>query len=90
MDMVNDFWNILFHLWYKEIIVIGYNLVSFHHNFMENISVLKKWNVLFNNEHLILIWLFLVIDNEFDTKITLRILNPEIIKYINKNPQFCL
>ena len=58
-----------FILWSEEIIVIGYNLVSFLHNFIENISVLKKYNVLFNNEHLILIWFFLLIDNEFDLKI---------------------
>ena len=31
-------------------LVTGYNLVSFLHNFMENISVLTKRNVLFNNE----------------------------------------
>ena len=71
----------------EEIIVIGYNLVSFLHNFMENISFLTKCNVLFNNENLILIWFFLFIDNEFDLKITLRILNQKIIKYINENPQ---
>ena len=64
-------------LWSEEIIVIGYNLVSFLHNFMKNISVLTKCNVLFNNEHLILICFFLLIDNEFDFKITLRISNPE-------------
>ena len=61
----------------EEIIVIGYNLVIFLHNFMENISVLTKCNVLFNKEHLILTWFFLLIDNEFDLKITLRILNIE-------------
>ena len=44
---------------------------------MENISDLTECNVLFNNEHLILIWFFLLIDTEFDLKITLRILNPE-------------
>ena len=43
----------------EEIIVIGYNLVSFLHNFMENISGWTKINVLFNNEHLILI-IFLI------------------------------
>ena len=63
--------------WLEEIKVIGYNLVSFLHNFMENISVLTKSNVLFDNEYLILIWFFLLIDNEFDLKFTLRILNPE-------------
>ena len=31
----------------------------------------------FNNEHLILIWFFLLIDNDFDSNITLRIFNPE-------------
>ena len=41
-------------LWPEVVIVIGINLVSFHHNFMENISVLTKCNVLFDNEHLIL------------------------------------
>ena len=46
-------------------------------NFMENMSVLKKCNILHNNYHLLLIWLFLLIDNEFDLKITIRILNPE-------------
>ena len=60
----------------EEIIVTGYNLVSFLYNLMENI-VLPKCNVLFNNEHLILILLFLLIDNEFDLKITLRISKPE-------------
>ena len=44
---------------------------------MKNISVLTKCNVLFNNEHLILICFVLLIDNEFDLKITLRILDPE-------------
>ena len=28
--------------WSEEIIVIGYNLVSFLHNFKQNISVLKN------------------------------------------------
>jgi len=42
-------------VWSGEIIVIGYNLVSFLHNFMENISVLTKCNVLFDNKHFILI-----------------------------------
>ena len=59
------------------------NLVSFLHSFIENISDLTECNVLFNYEHLILIWYFLLIDTEFD----LRILNPEIIKYITENPQ---
>ena len=68
--------NCISFLW-SEIIVIGYNLVSFLYNFIENISVLTKCNVLFNYKHLILIWLFLLIDNEFDLKITLWILNPE-------------
>ena len=53
MDMVKDSF-----LWSEEIIVIGYNLLSFLYNFMENISVLIKCNVLFNNEHLILISFF--------------------------------
>ena len=44
---------------------------------MENISDLTECNVLFNNDHLILIWVFLLIDTEFDLKITFRILNPE-------------
>ena len=36
---------------------------------MENISdYLTECNVLFNNEHLVLIWFFLVIDTEFDLK----------------------
>ena len=43
-------------------------------------------NDLFNNEHLILICFFLLIDNEFDSKITLRVWNPEINKNINENP----
>ena len=44
-------------LWSEEIIVIGYNLVSFQifPNFMEHMSVLTKCNALFKNEHLILI-----------------------------------
>ena len=46
-------------------------MVSFLHNFMENISVLTKSNVLFDNEYLILIWFFLLIDNEFDLRITI-------------------
>ena len=76
-------------LWPEEIIVIGYNLVSFQifPNFMEHMSVLTKCNALFKNEHLILIWFFLLIDNEFDLKHILRILNSEIIKNINENPQ---
>ena len=46
---------------------------------MENISDLTEYNASFNNEHLILIliWFFLLIDTEFDLKITSRILNPE-------------
>ena len=44
---------------------------------MENKSFLTKLNVLFNNKHFISILFFLFIDNEFDLKITLRILNPE-------------
>ena len=44
---------------------------------MENISDLTECNVLFNNEHLILIRFFLLIDTEFDLKITFRLLNPE-------------
>ena len=63
--------------WSKEIIVIEQNLVSFLHSFMENISDLTECNVLFNNEHLILIRLFLLIDTEFDLNITFEILNPE-------------
>ena len=49
--------------------------------------VLTKCNVLFNNEHLILICFCLLIDSEFDLNITLKILNPEIIKNIDENPQ---
>ena len=40
-------------LWSEEIKVIGYNLVSFIHNLMDNIPISTKCNVLFNNEHLI-------------------------------------
>ena len=46
-------------LWSEEIMVIEYSLVSFLQNFMENISVLTKCNVLFSNEHLISIWFWL-------------------------------
>ena len=74
--------NCILFLWSEEIIVIIYNLVSFAHKSTENISVLTKCNVLLNNEHLILIWFFSFIDNEFDVKTSLRIWNPEIIKYI--------
>ena len=52
-------------------------MVSFLHSFMENISDLTECNVLFNNEHLIWIWFFLLIDTKFDLKITYRILNLE-------------
>ena len=69
--------NCISFLWYEEIIVIGYNLVSFLNNFRENISDLTECNVLYNNEHSIWIWFFLLIDNGFHLKITLRILNPE-------------
>ena len=55
--------------WSEEIIVIGYNVVSFLHSFMENISDLTECNALFNNEHLILIWFFFLIDTEFDSKL---------------------
>ena len=55
MDMVMFSKNCISLLWSEEIIVIGYNLVSFLPNFMENISVLIKCNVLYNNGHLILI-----------------------------------
>ena len=48
---------------------------GFLHSFMKNISDLTECNVLFNNEHVILIWFFLLIDT--DLKITFRILNPE-------------
>ena len=41
--------------WYEEIIVIGLNLVSFLHSFIENISDLTECNVLYDNKHLILI-----------------------------------
>ena len=54
MDMVNDFLEIVFHFGSEEIIVIDI-LASFLHILMENISVLTKCKVLFNNEHLILI-----------------------------------
>ena len=37
---------------------------------MENISVLTKCNVLFNNKHLILILFFSLIEIEFELKIT--------------------
>ena len=61
-----------FILWSEKIIVIRYNLVSFLHNFMENISIL-------------------LIDNEIDFKITLRILNPEILQVYYKNlPNFVI
>jgi len=33
--------------------------------------------IFFNNEHLISIWFFLLIETEFDLKITFRISNPE-------------
>ena len=48
--------NCVSFLWSKEIIVIGYNLVSFLHNCMKNIFVSTKCNVLSNNQHLIIIW----------------------------------
>ena len=51
LDMGNNFWKIAFYLWSEEIIAIGYNLVSFLHNFMEDVSVLTKCNVLFNNQY---------------------------------------
>ena len=44
--------NCISFLWSEEIIVIGYKLLSFLHNFIEKIYVLTKCNVLFNNEHL--------------------------------------
>ena len=64
-------------LWFEKIILIGYILVSFLQNCMENISVLPKCIVLYYNEQLILILFFLLIDNEFDFKFTLIILNQE-------------
>ena len=39
--------------------------------------------LLFNNEDLMLIWFFLLIDTEFDLKINFRMLNPE-------NHQVCI
>ena len=63
-----------FIFWLEEIIVIGHNLVSFLHNVMANMSALTNCNVLFN---MYINIFFLLIDNEFDLKITLRILNPE-------------
>ena len=56
--------NFILFLWSEEIIVIGYNLVSFLRNFIG-----KKCHVFFNYEHLILILFFLLIDNEFHLKI---------------------
>ena len=58
----------------------------FLYNFMENISVLPKWNVFFNNKSLILIWFFLLIDNEYDIKIPFRVIQ-KITKYSNANSQ---
>ena len=55
---------------------------------MKNISVLKKCNILFNNEHLILIRFFLLIDTEFKFKNYFEntYLIQKIIKYIYENP----
>ena len=52
--------NCISFLWSEEIIVIGYNSVSFLHNFMENISVLTKCNVLFNNKTFNINMIFLI------------------------------
>jgi len=84
--------NCITFLWSEEIIVIGYNLVSFLHNFFGEYFCLTKCNVLFNNEHLILIRFFLLIDNEFDFKITLRLSNFNNIYMLDTNlePSFNL
>jgi len=67
-------------------------LVSFLHNFVGEYFCLTKCNVLFNNEYLILIRFFLLIDNEFDFKITLRLSNFNNIYMLDTNlePSFNL
>ena len=75
----HDLWKIVFLiLWSEEIIVVGYNLVSFLYNCMENFSVWTIYHVLFIKWTFMLIWFFFLIDIEFNFKITLRISNPEI------------
>ena len=70
MDMVNDFLKIVFKFYGLKKVDIGRFTILW--------TIFRySRNVLFNNEHLILIWVFVLIDNEFDLKITLRILNPE-------------
>ena len=66
--------NCISFLWSEEIIVIGY---KFALQFYGEYFCLPKCNILFNNEHLIIIWFFLLIENELDLKIALRKLNPE-------------
>ena len=58
MDMVNDLLKNVFHFY--GLTKLSSLDISFLHNCMENISVLTKCNVLFNNEHLILNMIFLV------------------------------
>ena len=66
------FWRIIFSIhghgkWYlKNCISFLWSVEIIVYNFMENIYVQTKFNVLFNNKHLILLWSFLLIDNEFE------------------------
>ena len=84
MDMENDFWkNGNSFLWSEEIIVIEYNLVSFLHNCIENISVQPKCNVLFYIDMIFLIdWKQLSFINYLED-----IKSRKSKKYINENPQ---
>ena len=66
--MVSDFWKLDFisMVWrnYCHWIWFGRFSSQFYGEYF-----LTKYNVLFNNEHLILIWFFLLIDNGFDLKL---------------------
>ena len=70
--MISEKFYFIFMVWRNHSHWIEFG--KFSSQFMDNISDLTECNVLFNHEHLILIWFY---DTEFDLKITLRILNPE-------------
>ena len=83
--------SILFMVWrnYSHWIQFG----KFYSICMENISVLTKCNVLSNNEHLILIWFFLLIDNEIDLKNYFHVIKiQKITKYVyqRKSARCCI
>ena len=79
--------NCISYFWSEEIIVVGYNLVSFLHNCMENISVFKNVFFLSNNEHLFWYDFSYWLTMNLISKILLGYSIQKIINNINENPQ---